>query len=94
MGWQFDDDLLYLGCIELFEEFTIMDDLIPKILTFPPVPAPSQPLSDFQYDQSIRAISQLLTSTPAVKLASGLATREDVFDVSMLPDGQIVPNEG
>jgi COP9 signalosome complex subunit 3 len=59
-----------------------MDDLIPKLLSFPPVPAPAQPLSDFMYDQSIRAISQLLISTPPGKLASGLSTGEDVLDVS------------
>ncbi len=62
--------------------FPVMDDLIPKLLTFPPVPAPAKPLTDTQYDQTIRAISQLLTSTPTVKLASGLSTGEDIFDVS------------
>jgi hypothetical protein len=59
-----------------------MDDLIPKLLTFPPVPAPAEPLSDFTYDQSIRAISQLLISAPPGKLASVLSTGEDVLDVS------------
>ena len=58
-----------------------MDDLIPKLLVFPPVPAPAEPLSDSQYDQAIRQISQLLTATPTTKLASGLNTGEDVFDV-------------
>jgi COP9 signalosome complex subunit 3 len=58
-----------------------MDELIPKLLAFPPVPAPAEPLSDFQYDQLIRPISQLLTSTPPSKLASSLSTGEDVFDV-------------
>jgi hypothetical protein len=61
----------------------IMDDLIPKLLTFPPVVAPAEPLTDAQYDQSIRAISQLLTATAPAKLASGLSTGEDVFDVSL-----------
>ena len=59
-----------------------MDDLIPKLLTFPPASAPAEPLSDSQYDQSIRAILQLLTSASTAKLASGLSTGEDVFDVS------------
>jgi COP9 signalosome complex subunit 3 len=62
--------------------FSTMDDLIPKLLTFPPVPALAEPISDFTYDQSIRAISQLLISAPPGKLASGLSTGEDVFDVS------------
>lgn len=59
-----------------------MDDLVPKLLTFPPVPSPAEPLSESQYDQSIRAISQLLTSAPPGKLGSGLSTGEDIFDVS------------
>ncbi|KAF7513503.1 hypothetical protein GJ744_008797 [Endocarpon pusillum] len=58
-----------------------MDDLVPKLLTFPPVPSPAESLSDSQYDQSIRAISQLLTSAPPGKLGSGLSTGEDVFDI-------------
>lgn len=60
-----------------------MDELIPQLLSFPPVPTPVEPLSDFQYDQSIRALSQLLASTPSGKLVSGLSTGEDVFDVSL-----------
>ena len=59
----------------------IMDDLIPKLLIFPPVPAPAE-LSNSQYDHSIRQIYQLLTSVSTAKLASGLSTGEDVFDVS------------
>lgn len=59
-----------------------MEELIPKLLTFPPVPTPAEPLSDSQYDQSIRAISQLLTSIPPAQLISGLSTGEDIFDVS------------
>lgn len=62
--------------------FAIMDDFISKLLTFPPVPAPAESLSEPQYDQSIRAVSQLLESAPPGKLASGLSTGEDVLDVS------------
>lgn len=74
-----------------------MDELIPKVLTFPPVPAPAEPLPDSQYDQLIREVSQLLTSVPPGRLTSGLSTGEDVLDVSSCEDGNKRPgtmNEG
>lgn len=58
-----------------------MDDLLPRLLSFPPHPPPSQKLSDLEYDSQIKTLVKLLTETSASKLVKGVAGGGDLLDV-------------
>ncbi|MCJ1225691.1 hypothetical protein MMC12_002340 [Toensbergia leucococca] len=58
-----------------------MDDLLPHLLAFPPLPAPSTPLSDAEYDKQIQSLVQLLEQTPTINLTKGVSGGGDLLDI-------------
>jgi hypothetical protein len=42
-----------------------MDELLPKLLLFPPHPPPKHPLTDAQYDEGIKAQIDVVAKMPA-----------------------------
>ncbi|MCJ1477882.1 hypothetical protein MMC13_006555 [Lambiella insularis] len=58
-----------------------MDDLLPRLLSFPPHPPPLQKLSDVEYDKQIKALVKLLTETSASKLVRGVAGGGDLLEI-------------
>lgn len=59
-----------------------MDNILPQLLSFPPQPAPLDPLSDIEYDKQIKAIVQTLSTISANKLTGGMRGGGDLLDVS------------
>jgi len=59
-----------------------MDDILPKLLHFPPHPPPQNPLSDGHYDESIRHHIQLVSSLPEKSFLQPMAGEESALDVS------------
>ena len=59
-----------------------MDEILQRVLSFPPNPPPAVPLSDKDYDKQVRAVVQVLNATSAKKLIGGVSTGEDLLDVS------------
>lgn len=72
-----DVELLYNAIEELN-----MDGILQQVLSFPPNPPPTVPLSDKDYDKQVRAVVQVLNATSAKKLIGGVSTGEDLLDVS------------
>ncbi|KAA6413378.1 MAG: hypothetical protein FRX48_03124 [Lasallia pustulata] len=58
-----------------------MDELLPQMLSFPPHPPPPQPLSDVDYDRSIKGLVQNLNQVAASKLTSGVSGGGDLLDI-------------
>ena len=63
-----------------------MDDLLPKLLSFPPHPPPPQKLSDNDYDRNIRDLIEQLNKVSASKLTAGVKGGGDLLDVHDLHD--------
>lgn len=61
----------------------IMDALLPQLLTFPPHPEPTKPLSDSEYDKHIKNLIHHINTIPASKLISGVSGGGDLLDVSI-----------
>ncbi|TVY49578.1 COP9 signalosome complex subunit [Lachnellula occidentalis] len=57
-----------------------MDDLLPKLLSFPQHPPPTTPLTDTQYDESIRAQITAVKSIPDSKLLTHTSSGESVLE--------------
>jgi len=58
-----------------------MDDLLPKLLSFPPYPPPPKSISDHQYDEGIRTQIQAVKAIPDNKLLQPTSGGENVLDV-------------
>jgi len=72
------DDVELVG--EVIGELN-MDDILQRVLSFPPNPPPAVPLSDKDYDKQVRAVVQVLNATSGKKLTGGVSTGEDLLDV-------------
>lgn len=59
-----------------------MDDLLPKLLSFPPHPPPPNPLSVVQYDEGIKAQISAIKGIPEGKLLQQTSSGENALDVS------------
>lgn len=59
-----------------------MDQLLPKLLAFPPHPPPKNPITDAQYDEGIKAQINTLSNMAESKLLQKTAGGENVLDVS------------
>ena len=57
-----------------------MDELLPKLLSFPPHPPPPQKLSDITYDKNIRELIEQLNKVSASKLTGGVKGGDDFLD--------------
>ncbi len=60
-----------------------MDDLLPKLLSFPPHPPPQVPLSDQQYDEGIKEQIEVVKRIPDSKLMQQTSGGEHILDVSL-----------
>ncbi|KAI4139312.1 MAG: hypothetical protein L6R39_006359 [Caloplaca ligustica] len=58
-----------------------MESLLPQLLSFPPHPPPSLPLSDIAYDREIRGLRKILNDTPANALIGGVPNGGDLLDI-------------
>lgn len=58
-----------------------MDDLLPKLLSFPQHPPPTTPLTDAQYDEGIKAQISAVKGVSDGKLLQNTASGESVLDV-------------
>ncbi|KAL9614247.1 MAG: hypothetical protein Q9167_001269 [Letrouitia subvulpina] len=58
-----------------------IESLLPRLLSFPPHPAPALPISDTEYDKQIRSIVKILSETSPSQLTGGIANGEDLLDV-------------
>jgi len=58
-----------------------MDDLLPKLLSFPPYPPPPKSISDHQYDEGIRTQIQAVKAISDSKLLQPTSGGENVLDV-------------
>ena len=58
-----------------------MDELLPKLLSFPPHPPPQTPLSDHAYDEGIKALYNTLKNLSETKLLTQTSGGESVLDV-------------
>jgi COP9 signalosome complex subunit 3 len=59
-----------------------MDDLLPKLLSFPPHPPRPTPMSDHLYDESIKEQIEAVKKIPQYKLLLQTSGGEHVLDVS------------
>jgi len=59
-----------------------MDDLLPKLLSFPPHPPPKVPLSDASYDEGIKAQIATVGKISEGKLLQQTSGGENALDVS------------
>lgn len=59
-----------------------MDDLLPKLLTFPPHPPPHSPLSDASYDEGIKAQISVVRKLSEKNLLQHTSGGESSLDVS------------
>lgn len=62
-----------------------MDDILPKLLVFPPHPPPLTPLSDSAYDEGIKAQIASVKSISENKLVQKTSSGENVLEVIILP---------
>ena len=60
-----------------------MDALLPQLLSFPPHPEPTKPISDSEYDRQIKNLISSINSIPASKLTSGVPGGGDLLDVRL-----------
>ena len=60
-----------------------MDELLPKLLSFPPHPPPQHPLSDHAYDEGIKGQIQTLKGISESKLLQDTSGGENPLDVSI-----------
>jgi COP9 signalosome complex subunit 3 len=60
-----------------------MDDLLPKLLAFPPQPQPPTPLSDSRYDEAIKDQIVALAKIADKALLQQTAKGESALDVSI-----------
>lgn len=58
-----------------------MDGILSKLLSFPPHPPPPNPLSDCQYDESIREKIESVRALPKTALLQRTSGGEHVLDV-------------
>lgn len=58
-----------------------MDALLPQLLSFPPHPEPTKPLSDSEYDKHIKNLVHHINTISASKLTSGVPGGGDLLDV-------------
>ncbi|KAI4216740.1 MAG: hypothetical protein LQ351_000688 [Letrouitia transgressa] len=58
-----------------------IEALLPRLLSFPPHPAPPLPVSDTEYDKQIKSIVKLLSETSPSQLTGGIVNGEDLLDV-------------
>lgn len=61
-----------------------MDELLPVLLSFPPHPAPPNPLSDQQYDEGIRSQVESVRKVPARALLQATASGEHILNVGFV----------
>jgi hypothetical protein len=61
-----------------------MDNLLPKLLSFPQHPSPTTPLTDTQYDEGIRAQIKAVKDISENKLLQYTSSGENVLDVNPL----------
>jgi COP9 signalosome complex subunit 3 len=59
-----------------------MDELLQKLLVFPPHPPPQTPLSDHAYDEGIKAQHKTLKDLSESKLLAQTSSGESILDVS------------
>ncbi len=59
-----------------------MDDLLPKLLTFPPHPPPQTPLSDSSYEEGVKHQIQAVGKIPEKNLVLQTSGGESALDVS------------
>jgi COP9 signalosome complex subunit 3 len=59
-----------------------MDDLLPKLLTFPPHPPPQNPLSDSSYEDGIKSQISALRKIADKNLLLNTSGGESPLDVS------------
>ncbi|KAG9238115.1 hypothetical protein BJ875DRAFT_502271 [Amylocarpus encephaloides] len=57
-----------------------MDDILPRLLAFPPHPSPALPLSDQQFDEGIRALVEVVKGISDSKLLQKTASGEHLLD--------------
>ncbi|KAF4625807.1 hypothetical protein G7Y89_g12357 [Cudoniella acicularis] len=58
-----------------------MDDLLPKLLSFPPHPPPPNGISDLQYDEGIKTQISTIKNIPDSKLLQQTSGGENVLDI-------------
>ena len=58
-----------------------MDALLSQLLSFPPHPEPTKPISDSEYDKQIKSLVHHINTIPASKLTSGVPGGGDLLDV-------------
>ncbi|KAI9740935.1 MAG: hypothetical protein M1818_004541 [Claussenomyces sp. TS43310] len=58
-----------------------MDNLMERILSFPPHPSPSQPLSDQQYDEGIRTQIEMLSKVDERRLKQPTSSGEHILEI-------------
>jgi COP9 signalosome complex subunit 3 len=59
-----------------------MDELLPKLLAFPPHPPPKTPISDAQYDEGIKSQISAVSKISDKHLLQQTSGGENVLDVS------------
>ena len=60
-----------------------MESILPQLLAFPPHPPPVVPLTEGEYDKSMKSLVRLLNGISGSKLKSGISTGDDLLDVSL-----------
>lgn len=68
-----------------------MEDLLPKLLSFPPHPPQPFPILDESYDAHVKDLLQVLNKTPASLLASEISGASGLLDVSECTPGSDLP---
>lgn len=58
-----------------------MESLLPQLLSFPPHPEPTKPISDSEYDKHIKILVHHINTIPASKLISEVPGGGDLLDV-------------
>lgn len=64
-----------------------MDDLLPKLLSFPPHPPPQNPLSDHSYDEGVKTQVASLKNISDQKLLAQTSGGESALDVCLNTNG-------
>jgi COP9 signalosome complex subunit 3 len=61
-----------------------MDEILPKLLAFPPQPQPQSPLPDAAYDKAIKQHISALGKIPEKVLIQPTSSGEHALDVSIM----------